>query len=208
MLSRLLVKPENMFWERRLGIQTRASEAKDPGTNTEHEYYGTVSYRALFRMLEAAEMKPSDVFVDIGCGKGRALCCAALSGIAEVVGIEDVAELCQKAKQNLEQLRGRQAKVNIVQGKAQEFDYTKGSVFYLFNPFGPLTLKEVLAKIGEAVAVHRKPIKIIYANPAYESVFSETPWLERYKQMDRVTALAPELKASFWRSKEASVARP
>ena len=208
MLSRLLAKPENVFWERRLGIETRASEAKDPGTNIEHEYYATVSYRALFRMLEAAEMKPSDVFVDIGCGKGRAVCCAALGKIAQAVGIDDMAELCQKARENAEQLRGRQANVTIIQGKAQEFDYSQGSVFYLFNPFGPVTLKEVLAKIGEAVAAHRKPIKIIYANPVYESVFSETPWLERYMQMDRISALTPGLKASFWRSKESTNARP
>jgi hypothetical protein len=118
-----------------------------------------------------------------------------------------MAELCEKARENVKQLRGRQANVNIIQGKAQEFDYNRGSVFYLFNPFGPVTLKEVLSKIGEAVARHRKPIKIIYVNPVYESVLSEVPWLERYIQMDRITALTPGLKASFWRPRESDVAK-
>ena len=58
----------------------------------EQHYYATVPYRAIFRILTFLSLKPSDVFVDLGCGKGRVVCCAATYDIAEAIGIEYVRE--------------------------------------------------------------------------------------------------------------------
>jgi len=189
---------ENLMWETRLGIVTRRLGEKKHKT-TEHQYYATIAYRAMFRVLRMAELQPDDVLADIGCGKGRVLCCAATINIARVIGIEDVPHLCAIARKNLQQMRGRRAAWEVLDGCAEDFDYSRANVFYLFNPFGPVTMRKMLARVEKLTS--QREIKIIYANPAYDSVMAEAPWLERYLTFRPTPRLEPKLWVSLWRSK-------
>lgn len=199
MLRKIILAVENRLWERWLGVDTRAHPTHRHGT-TEHQYYATLPYRALFHILRSARIGRSDVFVDIGCGRGRVLRCAARTRIAGVIGIEDIRELCEDARKNLGRIRHPRVSARVIHGRAEDFDYGSGSVFFLFNPFGPATLRRVLAEIEPTIA--NRPIKIIYANPVYDAVLAETPWLERFLDFRPLPILEPELRVTFWRSRE------
>jgi hypothetical protein len=58
---------ETFLWERRLGIATRSPGGID---SEEHESYGTIPYRLIFMVLDRLGLRPQDVFVDLGCGRG------------------------------------------------------------------------------------------------------------------------------------------
>jgi SAM-dependent methyltransferase len=127
MTSKLCTKLHNMAWEYRLGISARGiTEVPLPGSNRSM----TLSYADIFAILNRLSLIPDDALIDIGCGKGRVVCCAARFPLREVIGIEHLPELCAAARRNADRMRDRKAPITIVQAHAEEFDYRQGSVLY------------------------------------------------------------------------------
>lgn len=190
----------NLFWELRLGVSTRGLSGLESAT-TERIFYGTIPYKSIFLVLERLGLTPSDVFVDLGCGKGRVLCCAALSNVEEVIGIEYSEELCRAAESNTRSMRGRRSPISVMNIAAEEFDYLRGTVFYLFHPFGENTLREVLLRMQAALYKKVRPIRIAYVNPFHQAVLRSAGWLEEYEHWDPGHAGTLEVAVSYWRPK-------
>jgi SAM-dependent methyltransferase len=170
----------NLAWERRLGIATRGCVGVD---HPDASHYATMSYALIHRMLGALDLRRDDVFVDVGCGKGRVLCCAARSTVRKVEGVDLSAELCEQARGNARRARGQRSPIEVHQAFAEEFDYSECTVYFLFSPFGPDTMRKVLTKIRADRA--GRPVRIAYANPAYPEPFVEQTWLDQYEVWDR-----------------------
>lgn len=145
--------------------------------------YSTPDYLDLRRMLRRAQLGTSDVLYDIGCGMGRLLCLAARRRISKCIGIELHAGLAEIARRNAERLRKRIAPIEIRTQDAATADLSEGTIFYLFNPFGPDTLAAVLANLQRSFSERPRAVKIIYANPLHAKVLAATPWLVRYDEL-------------------------
>ena len=192
-------KIDNFLWEKRLGISTRGIVDTFPEVTVNYNYM-TLSYRDNIRILKAVNLTRDDVFVDIGCGKGRMLCCSALCDVREAIGIEQSPELCAIARSNAARLRGRKAPITIIQSRAQEFDYREGTVFYLYNPFDQSVLGEVLDRLRSSLEEARRPIRIAYARPDHEDTLEACSWLEKtdcWLSGRGTTAVG----VSFWKSR-------
>jgi tRNA G46 methylase TrmB len=99
--------------------------------------YEPMSYFALQRLLKQLLIVPGEVFVDIGCGRGRVVCVFARQrAIAKCVGVEYQVEYAKTAQKNAAKLRGRKAPICIVEGNAAEQNYDDATLIFLFNPFG------------------------------------------------------------------------
>jgi SAM-dependent methyltransferase len=196
-LNSISSKVENFFWEKRLGISTRGIVATEELCATN---YMTLSYHDTFRILESLDLGERDVFVDIGCGKGRMVCCASLFGVREVIGIEQSRDLCAAAEANAARMRGKRAPITMVHLPAEEFDYRDGTVFYFYNPFTAPILNAVLAVIRRSLDQHRRPVRLVYANPEFESCLEACDWLEKY-DFWRPSQEDVAVNISFWRSK-------
>jgi SAM-dependent methyltransferase len=99
-------------------------------------------------------------FVDLGCGKGRAILLANEFGFSQFIGIEFAPELAAVARKNCHRA-GLRATV-LVQDAAQ-FPFPPGNiVVYLYNPFGPTVLNPVLDHLLESTTAK---CYVIYVNP-------------------------------------------
>jgi precorrin-6B methylase 2 len=197
-LLRFWEKFSNLRWEYKLGINTRGMA---PVPEPDSGHYVPHNYSLIWAILHSLPFSSSDVFVDIGCGKGRVICCAACFDIREATGVEISKNLSEIAKRNAVRLSGRRAPITMINTPAQDCDYLNGTVFYLFNPFGALTLRTVLSKIQLSLSAHPRFVRIVYVNPQHESLFQAGDWLEQYDRWER--RRYPELAhdISFWRSK-------
>ena len=184
----------NLVWEYRMGISTRGVIEVD---HPDAGHYAAMSYRSIFATLAALRLGRDDVFVDIGCGKGRVLCCAARTPMRKVVGVDLSAELCEDARCNAARARGLKTPIEVHCALADDFDYSEGTVFFLFSPFGAETMRRVLAKIHADRG--SGDVRIAYANPAYPEPFAEQAWLERYEFWDRLER-NDEHSVAFYRS--------
>jgi len=78
------------LFERALGIDTAGIIELDEldVADFEREGYEGSGWLDLRRMLRPGEVKPGDVFLDLGSGKGRVLMLAARYPFARVIGVE------------------------------------------------------------------------------------------------------------------------
>jgi SAM-dependent methyltransferase len=188
-------RASNLLWEKRLHVATRGVVPVDfPDAG----HYATMNYSSIWRTLRALNPTPDDVFVDIGCGRGRVLCCAARMPVRKAIGIDLSSEFCADARRNAAALRGRHAPIEIHECLADEFDYSDCTVAYLFSPFGPETLAKVLAKIRTDRA--GAPIRFAYTNAAYPEVFEAQDWLVRTERWPYGSPDVPEHVVDFYAS--------
>jgi SAM-dependent methyltransferase len=129
-------------------------------------------------------------FVDVGCGKGRALLLASELPWREVIGIELDAGLAGVAEGNLARwiAAGRaRAPLRVVCGDAAKAVLPEGPlVVYLFNPFQAPVLRVFLQRLQERGVA----LEVLYLHPRQEWVFVEFPAFERLWREE--IRLAPE----------------
>jgi SAM-dependent methyltransferase len=112
---------------------------------------------ALIEIVDRAEVGPTDVFVDVGSGVGRAMALVHLLTGAAAIGIEIQSELVQAAR---DLARVVSSRISNVHGDAARLtgSIPSGSVFFLYCPFSGEPLHQVLADL-EAIA-HTRPIRV------------------------------------------------
>lgn len=160
--------------------------------------YEPVDYVLLHKFMKPLTLQRDDVIFDIGCGMGRALCLFARRNVRACVGIEFNDRLADIAKANTARLRGRHTQVEVRCGDAIEADYSTGTVFWLFNPFGAKTMQSVLERIEQSVRTRARAIQLAYINPMHEHLLDQQKWLtcvHRYRSLYFKT-----YGASYWRN--------
>lgn len=187
----------DQLWERRLGVNTCGNVAIDePGCHR----YGTFSYSWLLKILDRLEWKQDDVFVDIGSGKGRVLCCAAQFKPARIIGIDLDGPLCEIARANVAHLPPGNTKIEVLQNYAQGYDYSQATKIFLFHPFNGVILKEVLASIQASLQQRPRVIELIYLNPVHDDVLEQAPEFERFDRWLATPWSGLKHDVSFWRA--------
>ncbi len=75
----------NFYHDNKFGIKTSGVVEVQ---NQDSVHYATFSYHTIFHILNHLKFNKSDIFIDLGCGKGRVLCCAAQFKLGKVIGVE------------------------------------------------------------------------------------------------------------------------
>jgi predicted RNA methylase len=83
------------------------------------------------RMLELAELKPGEVFFDLGAGDGRTVILAAKTFGARAVGVEMREDLAKRAMSVIHD-NGLNDRVTIVNGDMFKVDLSSADVVYLY----------------------------------------------------------------------------
>jgi SAM-dependent methyltransferase len=166
----------------------------------DNEGLGTIDYLNLFRL--AALLKPTrdDVFVDIGCGRGRVVCFFARRELKKVIGIELVEPLAEQARHNAARLRRRRSPIEIVNCDALKADFSSGTIYCFFNPFGEETLSGVLQSIHQTLLAVPRVVTVAYYHPKYLRPLREARWL--YELTSR--RMFGDYSVSVWRSRSES----
>jgi predicted RNA methylase len=101
-------------------------------------------------------------FIDLGCGKGRALLLANEFGFSQIVGVEFASELAAVARKNCHRVG---VKATVLCQDAVQFPFPPGKlVVYLSNPFGPTVLNPVLDRLLESATAK---CYVVYLNPIH-----------------------------------------
>jgi SAM-dependent methyltransferase len=179
-------------------------------------YYGSAPslFRAAMeRWKQTPAVRPVSeyTFVDIGCGKGRALMMASEMGFRECVGVELIEDLAMAGRANLEHFAatGRaRSPMRIVRADALELEYPQTPcLVFLFNPFTGRMLTRLLKKIATVFRDRPGEVEIVYLNSRYRDELIAEPgfemlWEEALEMTDEEERLDREYmgeKCSAWR---------
>jgi predicted RNA methylase len=146
--------------------------------------YGTIGYLNVKKVFRLVKPGPQDTFCDIGCGMGRILCVAARKPLRKCIGVELLGPLCEIARRNAASLRGKKAPVQIVCGDATTTDLSEGTIYFMFNPFGPDTLRDTLENIRDSLSQKPRAIKIAYYNAQFAGVLEALGWLVKVREYE------------------------
>lgn len=140
------------------------------------ERYQTTSEQELVDAINfLRENLNTFTFIDLGCGKGRALLVAAHLGFKRLIGVEFAVELVEIARVNLAKMGVANAVVEYAD--AADFLFPNGDVvLYLYNPFSAEVMQTVVAHLRES---HPRKLYVIYTVPKAAEVLDLSGFLSR-----------------------------
>ena len=151
------------------------------GGNTPSDLYNTAYYgispSSLTHALQLLPEPPNGfTFVDLGCGKGRALLVAAQFPFERILGVELSAELCRIARATAVP----HPHIDIQQQDATSVTYPGTPLLvYLYHPFLKPVLCRVLANLERQRRNSRYPTYLLYASGHYAKVIARFPFLQQ-----------------------------
>ena len=140
--------------------------------------YGSISPTVLTQALSELPIQYENfTFVDIGCGKGRALLVAAQFPFRRLLGVEIATELCEIAHANVAKSPDWAARISIVNQDAINVTYPDGPLLlFLYNPFFAPVLRRTLKNLERQLHRSPRPAYLLYAlNPRFPKVMDSFP---------------------------------
>jgi predicted RNA methylase len=127
-------------------------------------------------MLILAELKPREVFFDLGAGDGRAVIMAAKDFGARAVGVELREDLVKKALSTVYE-QGLQDRVTIVNGDMFSVDLTSADVIFLYltTSANEKIKPKLEAELRHGVRVVSHDYEIVGWKPVKVENFCENP---------------------------------
>ena len=118
-------------------------------------------------------------FLDLGCGKGRALILAAEHPFHQVLGIELNPNLAALARRNLENARQQSdplAPIRIIEGDALASTLPDTpTVLFLFHPFEAPAMRRLLRLIEAQFATRPGQLDVLYVNAEHAALLDRGP---------------------------------
>ncbi len=143
------------------------SRFKDQGAN---DVYHT-DYGVMPLIFDNVPVKPDDVLVDVGCGKGRVINYWLSRKLANpIFGLEiDPAITASTSRQF-----AKRSNVRIIAGDAVANLPPEGTLLYFYNPFGRDKVIEFERRVREVTG--GKAVTVVYYNPKSLPVFANGCW--------------------------------
>jgi SAM-dependent methyltransferase len=118
-------------------------------------------------LLRSGTIPIDHTFVDVGCGRGRALVIAALCGFTRVKGIEYRGDLLADAERNLAVVAARTGRLDLRLLRADALDHElepSDQVFYLYDPFDQAATRIFFGRVLESWRENPREIHVVYHN--------------------------------------------
>lgn len=145
--------------------------------------YGGCVASVLRHVLDRLAPAKSTSFVDIGCGKGRALIIASEYPFARIVGVElnpDVAAVARANVRRVARAFPDRTAVEVRVGDASVPDLPDGdTIIFMYHPFGELLVRRLCDHLA-GVAERGNSLAVIYENPVHGTVFDAHPVFHRH----------------------------
>jgi SAM-dependent methyltransferase len=146
--------------------------------------YVAIAPSALVQAISDLPLQPERfTFVDLGCGKGRALLIAAEFRFRSIVGVEFAPELCRIATENV-RTSPESNRMTILNRDAATYTYPDTPlIIFLYNPFLAPVLRRVLANLERQLRKSPRETYLLYAqNPRFTKVLSKFPFLRELSE--------------------------
>lgn len=190
--------------EKKYGITTTGADElrslEKKGIEIDHAtIYMPVSYDVLEDIFQQLQINEQSHFLDIGCGKGRAMCVAADKGFNKISGIDFAREFCIAAEKNLAIIKQRfpNLQYKVINNDAFYFEIPNDVDFiFMFNPFDEVIMDAVAENILESFEIVPRKITLLYANPLHKEKLLEVGFKQIYhtQKMNYLEAVILELK--------------
>jgi len=176
----------------------------DLSTRSDVAYLGCSPSSLTQALTDLAINYEDFTFIDLGCGKGRALLVAAQFPFRRLLGVEIAGELCDTARANATLKPDWAARISISQMDATKVIFPDGPLLlYFFNPFFAPVLREVLKNLERQLRNSPRPAFILYAdNPRFTDVMGSFEFLKQVSDTNYLLSAEDVARGPFHRTDE------
>ena len=165
--------------------------------------YWPIPSRVLKSALSALSIVHQEyIFIDIGCGKGRALLVADEYPFKAIIGLEKRGDLIAIARQVIAQFGSNKTTINVIHTDACDFVLPGSNcVLFLFNPFETESFEKFFARTVDALQNRSIEIVIIYVSAPPKNVAAIRDSAHfRPVVIERVIPTWTDFRVEFFRS--------
>jgi SAM-dependent methyltransferase len=168
------------------GEELKTGSASDAWNTAYYAIPPSVFHHVMAQLPET--LQTGATFIDLGCGKGRALLLASEYPFAEIIGVEIAPPLHHVAVENVERYtvarraegRGSGPPVHLLLQDAAQYQFPDGPlVLYLYNPFCRPVLEKVLANLERALTREPRQAAVLYINHELRDTLDRAPFLRQ-----------------------------
>ncbi|MES2429474.1 MAG: class I SAM-dependent methyltransferase [Bacteroidota bacterium] len=174
------IKGEKKYGIHTTGIDDLKKTGQDISTAS---IYMPVSYDLLEDIFTHLPLSPREHFLDIGCGRGRAMCVAAENNYKKISGIDFSKKLCKEALANASIMMQKKDSPSFDVHVANAATYSIPSdvdCIFMFNPFNDIIMKNVIENILTSIQKRKRDVYIVYVNPLHKDLFIQKAFTEIY----------------------------
>jgi SAM-dependent methyltransferase len=128
-------------------------------------------------------------FIDVGSGKGRMLFVAAEYPFRKVAGVEFSKDLHEQALTNIGTYKHRRQRcgdIESILANAATFEFPDEKlVIYMFNPFGPEIMREMLANLERSLEKSPRHVVVVMLWPERADMVAGMPLMKKYRETRR-----------------------
>jgi SAM-dependent methyltransferase len=136
------------------------------------------------RAINALRKTEEYQFVDLGCGKGRAMIVASEFPFRSISGVELSPSLAKIARQNMarvEHLFPERPPVVAMEGNAVTFPFPQGKLaLFFYHSFGVDLLSQLIRELECFLSAGNGPLFFIYYNPVHGNLLDASPSFVRW----------------------------
>lgn len=145
-------------------------EVRDTGPDM--VFYQPTPARHVFDLIERAAPGADDVLVDLGSGLGHVPLLVGLCTDARAIGVELQPAYVARARACAQAMNLR--RVEFIAQDARDADFSRGTLFYLYTPFGGAILRTVLDALRKEAG--RRAFRVCSYGPC-TPVIAQESWL-------------------------------
>jgi SAM-dependent methyltransferase len=164
-MTRFVAWSWGLPYDLRHGVETRR---RVPSYDPERQSFESVVPWNLTKLLPPSSITGSDVFLDVGSGKGRALLIAAARyPFGRVIGVEMSEPLHQAAVENVRRYRGGPLRpIELVNQDALDYILPRDvTVVFLNNPFSGSVFQGFMSNLRRSLDESPRPFQLVYGSP-------------------------------------------
>ncbi len=167
------------YCDRRLGIKTSQVYRYQDNTSLYKDAVACIAtpYLKLEKMVDYLRLSPTDIFIDIGCGKGRVLALMARQKAKKIIGIDLNLDVVGQAKENIHKLKSKNTPIEIINIDAIAYEFQNETVLFMYHPFGLKTFEKVIANIRNSLIANPRKLRLAYYGGAYDALLNKQDWL-------------------------------
>ena len=171
-------------------------EQEDLGIDITHaSVYMPINYYILGKLMREIRKYPDNgTFLDLGCGKGRALAVAAYFGFDKITGVDFSRTFCEAAMRATRSCSDKfpSASFRVIHQDAFYYEWpAEVTTVFLFNPFDEVIMSGVVSNMRQSLQENPRTLRILYANPVYQQLFLDEGFRVIYhvKKMEYLEAV-------------------
>jgi len=181
-----------LFYDFKFGIQTTGSYFSEESirenmeSKLDSKTYVPTYYSNINKIISHLKLHKNDIFIDLGCGKGRVVFMFSRKNIKQAIGVEINKLFFKIAEDNLKRYKYKnKSEINFFNIDASKHKFSNETIIFMRYPFSDLTMKKISLNLKKSLKKNPRNIRIISKKTNHLLINDINSWIKYSKKIPK-----------------------